>query len=477
MITTNVPGCAFGPTGFYAPAETAVLTGVLADYQSAFGGNLNLALTTPQGQLCQSTTAIIGQTDSTFVYYTNQVDPAYASGRMQDAIGRIYFMTRKPALSTVVACVCTGLASVVIPQGTLAQDLAGNTYYAIDGGTIGAGGTVTLNFANAIPGPTPCAANTLTIIAQAIANWDSINNPADGALGQLVESRAAFEERRQESVASNSRNTVYAIQGAVLALSGVLDAFTYSNNTASPVTYRGKSIAANSVYCCALGGTDADVADAIWRKGPPGIPTDGNTAVTVYDTNPSYSAPYPSYTINFQRPSTLTVYFAVNIANGPTVPADAASQIQTAIINAFSGSDGGVRARIGATLYASNYAATIKALGSWVNVITLFMGSVNTKDASFTATISTTVMTVSAVASGALQVDDIVAGSGVTEGTYIVNQLTGIAGGTGTYTVSVSQTVSGATAMTATPVNQDLVSVNIDQAPATSAPDIVVTVT
>lgn len=58
---------------------------------------------------------------------------------------------------------------------------------------------------------------------------------------------------------------------------------------------------------------------------------------------------------------------------------------------------------------------------------------------SFTGSISTTVLTVSAVASGSLGVGSIISGAGVTQGTYITALGSG-SGGTGTYTVSIPQT-------------------------------------
>lgn len=61
--------------------------------------------------------------------------------------------------------------------------------------------------------------------------------------------------------------------------------------------------------------------------------------------------------------------------------------------------------------------------------------------AAFTAAIAGTVMTVSAVGSGALAVGQFVHGTGVTADTYIVSLGTGT-GGTGTYNVSISQTVA-----------------------------------
>lgn len=71
-----------------------------------------------------------------------------------------------------------------------------------------------------------------------------------------------------------------------------------------------------------------------------------------------------------------------------------------------------------------------------------------TSAAVVTGAISTTTLTVSAVTSGALAVGQLLSGTGVTAGTYITALGTGT-GGTGTYTVSVSQTVSS-TAITGT---------------------------
>jgi len=61
-----------------------------------------------------------------------------------------------------------------------------------------------------------------------------------------------------------------------------------------------------------------------------------------------------------------------------------------------------------------------------------------------TGAIAGTTLTVSAVASGELAVGDPISGSGVTAGTYITALGTGT-GGTGTYTVSASQTAASTT--------------------------------
>ena len=73
--------------------------------------------------------------------------------------------------------------------------------------------------------------------------------------------------------------------------------------------------------------------------------------------------------------------------------------------------------------------------------------SVVSRTAAFTGSIATTTLTVSAISAGSIFPSMQITGTGVTAGTRIVAQLTGTTGGTGTYTVSVSQTVSS-TAMT-----------------------------
>jgi len=73
--------------------------------------------------------------------------------------------------------------------------------------------------------------------------------------------------------------------------------------------------------------------------------------------------------------------------------------------------------------------------------------SVVSRTAAFTGSIATTTLTVSAISAGTIYPSMQITGTSVTAGTRIVAQLTGTAGGTGTYTVSVSQTVSS-TAMT-----------------------------
>jgi uncharacterized phage protein gp47/JayE len=471
---TSVPLPTFGPRGFIAPAESAILAGVQSDFNEAFGGDLNPALETPQGQLAVSMTAVIGYFNDLFLAYVNQVDPATADGRMQDGIARIYFLERNAAQPTTVEADCLGLAGTIIPAGSLARTVDGTVYVSTSTETIPITGTVTISFACTETGPLPCPAGSLTTIYRAVPGWDAINNPSDGVLGRDVEGRAAFEARRAASVALNAVGTLPAIRANVLNVPNVLDVYATENSTGAPVVVGGVTLDPNSLFVAVSGGDQNEIARAIWRKKNPGCSYTGNTTVVVEDDNSGYSLPYPSYDVTFTIPDELPVLFKVEIAASSTVPSDAAAQIQGAILDAFAGEDGGARARIGSTIYASRFYAPIANLGSWAQIVTVELGGPNNASAEFTAAIAGAVMTVSAVASGTLAVGQTITGAGVLPGTRIASLGTG-AGGTGTYNLSVTQTVASST-MFASEATLNEVTARIDQVPTVSSLDIQVAV-
>lgn len=467
--TTSVPTISFTANGFVVPAEADIVTGLQADWNAAFDGNLDFEIpSSPQSQLVVSQSAILGDMDDQLVLLFNSVDPAFAFGRMQDAICRIYFLERNPAQSTILEVACTGLAGVIIPIGALVQDTSGNIYFCTGQITLAADGTGTATFAAQNTGPTPVPASGAISIYQAIPGWDTVS-VSSGAAGVDVESRAAFEARREATVAANGAGFLPTIRGIVLKVAGVLDAYVTENDTAAPVVVQGVTLAANSLYVCVAGGASADVAQAIWTKKNPGCAYTGNTTVVVQDTNSGYSAPYPSYNVSFQIPVAAPIVFIVNIVNSAQVPSTAQTQIANAVQSGFTGADGGIRAQIGATLFASRYYPDVAVLGTWAQIISIKIGNAANPDASFTGVIAGTTLTVSSV-TGAVAIGQFVMGTGVAPGTWIVS-------GSGTsWTINLSQTISSE-AMTGTLANDDDFQLQINWLPTLQNANVRVTLT
>jgi len=243
----------------------------------------------------------------------------------------------------------------------------------------------------------------------------------------------------------------------------------------------GVSVAANSIYVCVAGGAPLDVAQAILSKKSGGCAYTGGTVVTAYDNNPLYLAPV-AYTVKFQTAVGLQLLFNVVLVNSPLVPSNAAQLVAAALIAAVTQGIiasnpqvvAGLRARIAAAVYASFYTQAINALGPWAQVASIGIGSANTPGASFTASIAGTVLTVTAVASGALAVGQTLsdAAGNVLNGTSITSEGTGT-GGTGTYNLSQPQTVLSE-AMLSSSANQTVVQVQANQEPQLLAPNIAV---
>jgi len=425
------------------PTEEQILAGVTADINDALGGNLNPGLTTPQGQIASTETAIIGDKNAEFAWFTNQVDPAYNEGRMQDAIARIYFISRNPALPTVVQLTCTGLTNASIPIGALARDTSGNIYVCQQAGTIPIGGSIVLQFANQVNGPIPCAAGTVTEIYQAVTGWESVTNAEDGVLGVDVETPRAFETRRSASVAQNSIGSLPSVLGAILSVAGVLDAYVIDNSSGSPVTIGGVTLGPHSIYVAAVGGLTSDVAFALWSKKAPGCAYNGNTTVTITDPSPLYSPPPPSYQVTYEIPTSLDFFIQVKLATNSGIPSNALSLIQNAIVNAFAGVDGGTRARIGSTVFASRFYGPVALLGSWAQIISILVGATDptatyASESSFQGTVAANVLTTVGSVTGTIRVGDLLADSaGLTaQSSYILSQLTGTPGGAGTYSIT-----------------------------------------
>lgn len=377
-MATKVPKVQFTPTGLQIPQESAVLAGVQEDINDAFGGGLNPALETPQGQLATSQTAIIADANAVFAEFVNQVNPDTADGFMQDAIARIYFLDRQSAAPTVVDCLCTGDASTVIPLGAQVKDTSGNLYTCVEAGTIPPTGSITLQFANVKDGPIPCPANSVTIINRAIPGWDTVNNPDPGIIGADVESQAAFAYRRAQSVALNARGSLPSIYAAVFDVEDVVDVYATENTTSSPISVgaTGYVLAPHSLYVAAIGGSNEAIAKAIWTKKDVGCDYNGNTTVVVEDES-GYSPPRPTYQVKFERPSALPILFEVQLQDDPDLPANIVDLVKAAIIATFTGADGGTRVRIGSLLLASKfYAGVINIDPSSVSVLSILLGSV-----------------------------------------------------------------------------------------------------
>lgn len=376
---SNVPKLTITYQGITVPQATTIRTGVLTDYNVAFGGNLNVTSSaTPQAHLADNLTQNITDANAAVAAVIAGVDPATSEGRMQDGIARIYFLTRKGATASVVQATVTGQPGAVLPTGALARDVNG-LYWASSGSvTFPIGGVATVQFACTTNGPVLLGIGELNRIAQASLGWDAINNIGAAVTGTNVESRAELEFRRFASVAKNGSGSAPSIRGAVWDVPGVLDVYAYDNRRGAPVEIgpTAYSIPANCVYVAVVGGDDAAVAKAIYQRKNGGCNLDGNTTVVVADDESGVAFPYPAYDIQFERPAALAVKFLVQIKSNPALPSNLQQLVRQSVLDTFNGvGDSQSRARVGGVVFASSYYAGVAAISPSILILSIKVGT------------------------------------------------------------------------------------------------------
>ena len=352
-------------TGLSAQDTAAIRAAIVADWENIFDdedATLNTSPESPAGQIIDSIAVLVTAKDSEVLEVANQFNPAVADGRFQDALAKIYFITRKTAEPTVVTCKCVGVQNTVIPSGAIIRNTDGYRLRSLGAATIPASGNVNIEFACEETGPINIGANTCTDIVTVIPGWDMVSNSVAGVLGRDAESRAEFEYRRHASVANNAHGSVSALYGTLANLAGVLDVQVLENRSDTAETQWGLSIPGHSVAVCIYGGSNSAIAEAIYNKLGNGCGTTGSTTV-------SYTAPDTgvAYSYKIVRPSTQNFKVRATIRRTASTPGTIVQDLQTALVNDFYGLDensGNVRVGLAQTVYASRFSvAAIKTAG------------------------------------------------------------------------------------------------------------------
>ena len=269
-------------TGFSVSETSDIRDGVAQDWVDAFKEqgrpDLNTDPETPQGQIIDSETAAIHQKDVELAFLAQQFNPQTASGRWQDALAKIYFINRKPAINSSCVCTLTGINGTTVTAGALIRSSYDQTLWSLnEDATIGADGTTTATFTCQSEGSIQAGVATLTQIVTTTPGWDAVTNATAAEVGQLVESQAAFEARRYQSVALNGRSTTAAVYARVAEVDNVIAAYVTDNKTNVNKTIDGYTLSPHSIYVAAIGGDDDDIAQAIYNSVSAGCDYNGNT--------------------------------------------------------------------------------------------------------------------------------------------------------------------------------------------------------
>lgn len=417
------------PQGFSAETLAQVQADLQAALQAQFGQDIDLSAQGPFGQLIgifaerEATLWQLGQAVYSAAY------PDTASASQLDDLCSITGTVRLPATKSTDSAVLLGTAGTVVPSGTvvattpsgvqfattatatiaalaawagsttygvgaLATNDAGKVYSAtaittgisaVSGGPTGTGtviidggvtwryvgisaAAVAVSTAATLTGPLAAPAGSLTTIVNPVSGLAAVVNPLDAVLGTNQETDAALRLRRLLNLSAQGKSPVAAVAAAISKVSGVFSVQVFEN-PGDVVDGAGRP--PHSLEAVVLGGTDSDVATAIWQSKAAGIQTAGSSTQNV--TDPSTAVVYPT---KFTRPTSVPIYISVTLTPGTTYAGAAA--VKQAIVDYANGLVTALTTQVfgpGQKVYAAPLlAAILDRVGGILDIASVFIG-------------------------------------------------------------------------------------------------------
>jgi uncharacterized phage protein gp47/JayE len=153
-------------------------------------------------------------------------------------------------------------------------------------------------------GPNEQDANTINTILTPVLGWDSVTNILAASAGRLLETDEELRLRFRNTKFERASNILDSLYAALLNVDGVEEVAIYENDT--NIT-DANGVPPHSFLPVVLGGSSQLIAEAIWLNKPMGISSQGNTVISITD-----SQGFP-HDIGLERPNPVTVYVELTI--------------------------------------------------------------------------------------------------------------------------------------------------------------------
>ena len=294
----------------------------------------NLDPSTPDGLKLASDAEIWANLDEIGQRAYNSKDPNKAKGVDLNIICSLTGTIRSQGTPSNVELTLGGVPGTVIIAGKLVESTVDGSQWRTDTNvTIGGGGTVSVTATCTVNGATQASIGTLTRIVSTVGGWQTVTNASVATPGTNRQNDSSLRLERAKAVARPGSNQIDNMLGEIFAVSGVRRAIVLENFTG---VVDANGLPAHSEAPIVDGGTDADVALAIFRKKNPGCALHAaGTPVTVTDVFDKY--PSNKKDITFSRPNYVDMIVAVTIQNDGSLPNDADEQIKQAILDYSAG--------------------------------------------------------------------------------------------------------------------------------------------
>lgn len=315
-------------TGFNPKLIGDILDDIEAQQKTDFGSQINTGGESILGQLNATFAASVAEAWEVLNAVYRSLYPDSATGEALDNVAAFTGVTRLPATHSEVNITCDGTPGTALAVGRVVSvDATGARFVSIEAATIPSGGSVDVAFESEEFGPIALSTGQDLTIETPVAGWDDATAGEDAELGDNLETDAELRLRRLTLLAAQGTATIEAIRADVLAVDDVNQVYVFENATSATDS---RSLPPKSIEVIVQGGTDADVAEAIFESKAAGIETYGHPPSDVTETVTDSMG--VDHDINFTRPDEQPIYIEAEIDyDAATFPSDGEQQIKDAL--------------------------------------------------------------------------------------------------------------------------------------------------
>jgi Uncharacterized homolog of phage Mu protein gp47 len=308
-------------TGLHIPTYQDILDDLIQQTKNIYGQDIYLGTDSQDYQYISIFALKNNDTLQTIQLAYNSRGPGTAIGTGLDGLVKLNGIKRRVATYSTAVITLNGTAGTVISNGVMKDK---NGYYwtlpAIV--TIGTDGTVDATVTCQTSGPIVASPGEINIIATPTYGWTSAANTLAATPGTAVETDSQLKSRQAISTAQPSLTVLEGTKGAIAAVSKVTRYKVYENDSD---TVDSNGLPAHSITALVEGGSDVDVAQAIFNKKAPGCYTNGTTTVNITDTFGDVTP------IKFYRPTYVDIDVVVNVKQLTGYTSAMSTAIQAAI--------------------------------------------------------------------------------------------------------------------------------------------------
>lgn len=329
------------PKGYELKNQNEYFTEELALYRQ-IDPAWSMDASTPDGLKAAHDAEVFGALDETLQQAYNSKDPNKAQDVDLDTIALINNIYREQGAHGSVKLILTGVPGTIIDRGKRVSSRTTGSRWVIEQGvSIDTTGQAEVNAFCELIGMIEADANTITQIVDTVGGWTGVTNPENAIVGRDQELDHQLRVRRAVQVGNSGSSQMDSLYGSIFGVQDVRRVKIYENDTGSDATdpvWNPHGLPAHAMCILVDGGTDDDVAQAIYDKRNPGTPQyKSPTASPVVEHVPSKIYPSSVSIIAFNRPKYIDMILKIKIKNDGTLPSDVEELIREAFMEFAAG--------------------------------------------------------------------------------------------------------------------------------------------